>query len=290
MKVCGFTIVRNALRFDYPVEEAIRSLLPAVDEMLVSVGNSEDGTLELIRSIGSPKIRIIETVWDDSLREGGRVLAVETDKAMAAIGPEFDWCFYLQADEVLHENWIPVLQQAMKDNLNRKEVQGLLFDYLHFYGSFDYLGDSRTWYRREIRIIRNLPGMESYRDAQGFRFNGKKLEVVHSGGQINHYGWVKNPFFQQEKQKNFHKLWHSDEWVSRNVSEASGYDYNRIDSLRRFQGSHPAVMKKRIENCNWDFHFDVRKKKFNLKNKILYLIEKLTGRRMFEYRNYRILS
>lgn len=107
MKVCGFTIVRNAIRYDYPVVESILSVLPAVDEMLVSVGDSEDETLQLIRDINSPKIRIMQSTWDDSLREGGRVLAEETNKALASIGPEFDWCFYIQADEVLHEQWIP---------------------------------------------------------------------------------------------------------------------------------------------------------------------------------------
>ena len=289
MKVCGFTIVRNAIRFDYPALESIQSLLPLVDEMLVSVGDSEDDTLALIQSIDSPKIRIIRSTWDDSLREGGRVLAEETNKALAAIGPEFDWCFYLQADEILHERWIPSLKQAMEENAGNQEVQGLLFDYLHFYGSYHYLGDSRTWYRREVRIIRNLPGMQSYRDAQGFRFLGKKLQVKHSGAQINHYGWVKNPRFQQEKQKHFHKLWHEDEWLEKNVAQADDFDYSLIDSLRSFEGSHPAVMQERIRRCDWDFSFDVRKKKFSWKKMLLYYLEKWTGKRPFESRNYRLL-
>ena len=289
MKVCGFTIVRNAIRFDYPVAESIRSLLPVVDEMLVLVGNSDDETLALIESIGSPKIRILHSVWDDGLREGGRVLAVETNKALKSIAPEFDWCFYLQADELLHEKWHALLRKAMEDNLHRTEVEGLLFDYQHFYGSYNYLGDSRTWYRREVRILRNLPGMESYRDAQGFRFKGRKLQVLHSGAEIHHYGWVKNPRLQQEKQKNFHKLWHTEEQLGKFVEEADSFDYNRIDSLRIFEGSHPAVMQERIRNCDWDFYFDIRHKKFGLKNFLLYHFERLSGIRLFEYRNYRLI-
>ena len=282
--------MRNAIRYDYPVVESILSVLPAVDEMLVSVGDSEDDTLQLIRDINSPKIRIMQSTWDDSLREGGRVLAEETNKALASIGPEFDWCFYLQADEVLHEQWIPVLKNAMADNLERKEVQGLLFDYLHFYGSYQYLGDSRTWYRKEIRIIRNLPGMQSYKDAQGFRYNGQKLQVASSGGSINHYGWVKNPRFQQAKQREFHKLWHTDDWMEKHVAEADEYDYGLIESLRKFEGSHPAVMAERISHCDWDFVFDVRKKRFTLKKRILYLIEKWSGIRLFEYKNYHLIG
>lgn len=107
MKIAGFTFVRNAIKFDYPIIEAITSILPICDEVVVAVGNSEDDTLGLIKSINSPKIKIIETIWDDSLREGGRVLAVETDKALAAVSPDVDWCFYIQGDEVVHEQYLP---------------------------------------------------------------------------------------------------------------------------------------------------------------------------------------
>ncbi|MEL6923972.1 MAG: glycosyltransferase family 2 protein, partial [Bacteroidota bacterium] len=150
MKVSGFTIVRNAIKYDFPVVESIRSILPVCDEVVVAVGQSEDDTLSLIRNIGSDKIRIVPTVWDDSLREGGRVLAVETNKAFDAIGSDADWCLYVQADEVLHEQYQLSLKQTMQQNLHRSEVEGLLFDYQHFYGSYDYVGDSRRWYRKEI--------------------------------------------------------------------------------------------------------------------------------------------
>ncbi|HNJ28712.1 MAG TPA: glycosyltransferase family 2 protein, partial [Ferruginibacter sp.] len=103
MKVSGFTFVRNAVKYGYPVVESISSLLPIVDEMVVCLGDSEDETNALIGSIGSEKIRTIHSVWDSSLREGGKVLAVETNKAMDATAADSDWLFYIQADEVLHE-------------------------------------------------------------------------------------------------------------------------------------------------------------------------------------------
>ena len=169
MKVCGFTIVRNAVRLDYPIVEAIMSILPLCDEVIVAVGTSDDGTLELVKGIYSEKIKIIETVWDDRQREGGRTLALETDKAFAAIPTDADWCFYIQADEILHEQYYPVIREAMQRYKDVKGVDGLLFHYKHFYGSYDYLGSSWNWYRREIRIIRNDRNIFSYRDAQGFR-------------------------------------------------------------------------------------------------------------------------
>jgi len=289
MKVSGFTIVRNVLKYDYPIVEAILSVLDCVDEMVVAVGASEDETRALIESIQSDKIRIVDTVWDDSLRKGGAVLADETNKAIAAISPDSDWCFYIQADEVLHEQFIEPVKQAMKDHLLDNRVEGLLFDYTHFYGSYQYVGDSRAWYRKEIRIIRNLKEITSYKDAQGFRYQDRKLNVVQIPADIYHYGWVKNPHLQQEKQKSFHKLWHVDEWLEKNVSQANDYDYKQIESLELFTGTHPEVMKKRILRLNWDFFFDTRKKKFGLKKWILHRIEKLTGIRLFEYKNYKMV-
>src|SRR5687768_5278014 len=110
MKVSGFTFVRNAIKYDYPIVEAIQSILPLCDEVVVAVGDSEDGTMELIKGIPSEKIRIIETIWDDTLREGGRVLAVETDKAFSAVSEDADWAFYIQGDEVLHEKYHSVVR------------------------------------------------------------------------------------------------------------------------------------------------------------------------------------
>jgi glycosyltransferase involved in cell wall biosynthesis len=202
MKIAGFTFVRNAIKYDYPIIEAITSILPICDELVVAVGNSEDGTLELIQSIDSPKIKIIETIWDDSLREGGRVLAVETDKALAAISPDANWCFYIQGDEVVHEKYLPVIKKAMEDNLHKPEVEGLLFKYLHFYGSYNYVADAHRWYRREIRVVRNTGNVLSYRDAQGFRTkDNQKLKVKLIDAFIYHYGWVKPPEIQKKRLK-----------------------------------------------------------------------------------------
>jgi hypothetical protein len=290
MKVSGFTIARNICRFDYPAVESIQSLLPLVDELVVACGQSEDETRERISAIGDSRIRIIDTIWDESLREGGRVLADETNKALAATAPDSDWCFYLQADEVLHEKDYPAIREAMRACLNRPGVDGLLFDYRHFYGAYRYVGDSRAWYRNEIRVVRPQPGLHSYRDAQGFRIGNRKLRVCRAGAEVYHYGWVKNPRQQQEKQRHFNKLWHPDEVVEARVGKAGDYDYALIDSLDLFRETHPAVMAGRIARMDWDFEFDISRKKRSLKDRLLGSFEALTGRRLFEYRNYRLIS
>lgn len=288
MKVSGFTFIRNAIKYDYPVVEAITSVLPLCDEFVVAVGNSDDNTRGLIEGIGSPKIRIIDTVWDDTLREGGRVLAVETDKAFDALSADSDWAIYIQGDEVLHEQYLDTLREAMQQWKDHPEVEGLLLNYLHFYGSYDFTGDSRRWYRREVRVIRNDKSIRSYRDAQGFRKNNKPLKVKPVKATMHHYGWVKPPEFQQAKQEYFHKLWHNDEWVEKKIPKAEAFDYSSVDSLAKFTGTHPAVIQPRINRQNWQFTFDPTKKKLPFKSRLLHGIEALTGWRIGEYRNYRI--
>jgi hypothetical protein len=289
LKVSGFTIVRNAIKFDYPIIEAITSILPLCDEVIVAVGNSEDDTLGLIRSINSPKIKIIETIWNDSLREGGRVLADETNKAFAAISPDTDWAFYIQGDEVIHEKYHSSIKDAMLRYKDDKRVEGLLFNYTHFYGSYDFIGDSRRWYRKEIRIVRNDKNISSYKDAQGFRKNGEKLNVKPIDASVYHYGWVKPPAAQQAKQQSFHKMWHDDEWMKKNIPQVNEFDYSQIDSLAKFTGTHPNVMRERVKRQNWKFTFDPTKKKLSMKTKMLMWVERTFGWKPGEYRNYKII-
>lgn len=269
MKVSGFTVIRNAIKYDYPIVEAIQSILPLCDEVVVAVGNSDDNTLELIQNI-DPKIRIIETIWDDSLREGGRVLAVETDKAFAAISTDSDWAFYIQGDEVIHEKYHPAILAAMQKYKDDLKVEGLLFDYKHFYGSYDYIGSSLSWYLDEIRIVRNRKDIFSYRDAQGFRKQpNEKLNVKKIDAYVYHYGWVKAPEVMQKKQESFHKMWHDDTWVEENVVKAVEFDYqSKIDQLKLFDETHPLVMQKRITDKNWKFEYDISYNKIRMKDRL----------------------
>ncbi len=288
MKVCGFTIIRNALKYDYPVVEAIKSVLPLCDKFIVLIGNSDDVTELLIKSIDSNKIVIRHSVWDDSMREGGRVLAEETNKAFDIIDPSYDWAFYIQSDEVVHEQYHETIAHAMLSHAKNDKVEGLLLKYLHFYGSYDYVGTSRKWYRNEIRIIKNNKSIRSYKDAQGFRIEDRKLNVVSVDAYIYHYGWVKDPLVQASKHKDFNKLWHDDTYVAGISKEI--YDYSDIDALGGFTGTHPEVMERRIKRQNWVFEGDKISQRASLKDKILYWVELATGIRLFEYKNYKVIN
>ena len=290
MRVAGFLFIRNAIKYDYPVKEALLSLLPLCDEVIVSVGDCEDDTEQLIESIQSPKIRIFHSVWDNTLLEGGKVLAVETDKAADHIPVGADWCIYLQGDELIHEEDYGVVRENMARYKDDPKVEGFLFKYRHFYGSYDYLGDSRRWYSHEIRIIRNDKSIRSYRDAQGFRKNGRKLQVISLDAHIYHYGWVRHPSQQLQKHLHFEKFYNLDN-LARDVvvEKLEGYDYDKIDSLQKFSGTHPQVMQDLISRKNWHFSADITKKNFTLKGWFHYWAERLTGKRFFEYKNYKVI-
>jgi len=290
LKVSGFTFIRNAVKYDYPIREAILSILPLCDEVIVMLGNSEDETRNLLESIGDNRIKIFDSNWDDTLREGGRVLAEETNKALDKISPESDWAFYIQGDEVFHEHGIEAVKDAMIKYKDNKSVEGLLFNYRHFYGSYDYVGNSRKWYRKEIRVIKNDKAIRSYKDAQGFKKSNKKLFVKPVYAFIHHYGWVKPPKAMQAKQESFHKLWHDDAWMKENVIAAKEFDYSNIDSLALFKGTHPKVMQERIARQNWKFSFDPTQKKMSFISKLVHVVEELLGWRIGEWKNYKLLK
>jgi len=289
MKVTGFSFIKNAVKYQYPIVEAIQSILPLCDEVVVAVGNSEDNTRNLVERIDPQKIRIIDTVWDESLKLGGKVLAEETNKALRAIGTDSDWCFYIQGDEVLHEQYHQEVYDQMKRWKDAKEVDGLLFKYRHFYGSYDYVGIASNWYKHEIRVIRNNKKIYSYRDAQGFgKEDNQKLNVKLIDAYIHHYGWVREPKTMFAKQNNFGRFYDGPDGDVGRVYVGE-FDYSQIDALEKYKGAHPAVMQSRIDSANWKFECDLAYNKLGIKERFKNLVEKITGKRPFDYKNYKIV-
>jgi hypothetical protein len=290
MKVSGFTFIKNGIQYDYPFLESIQSILPICDEMIIAVGNCSDGTREAIMNIQSSKIKIIDTVWDDSLREGGKVLAVETNKAFDAISPDADWCFYIQGDEVFHQDDLPKIKQGMEKYLADKNVEGLVFNHINFFASYDFMADSRSWVKNEVRVVRNNKNIRSWKDAMSFRIDGeRKLKCKYVDATIYHYGWVKHPATQKLKREVFDKLWHDDDWIKTNYSSTDAeFDYQSVDSLAPFIGTHPAIMQPRIDKMNWKFTYDptTKVKKMKLKYKLITWLETIVGKPLGRFKNY----
>jgi len=235
MTISGFTIVRNAVKFHYPVVASIKSILPICDEFIVNVGDSDDGTLALIKGIGSDKIKIVQTVWD--MGKGSAVLSEQTNIALGHC--KGDWAFYLQSDEVIHERDLVRLRRRMERYLNNAEIDALRFKWLHFYGSFWRYRIDLGWYQKQDRIIRNNGAIESFGDAFSFRRkDGAPLRSAKTGCLLYHYGWVNSVEEMTKRSQNAARIGYGDEGKTRSLSAGYG-DLNRFPV---YFGSHPAVM------------------------------------------------
>ena len=238
MKVSGFTFLKNASLLGYPFIESIRSVLPICDEFIVAIGESDDDTLQQVRSIGDEKVRIIETKWNEKMTDRGYVYAQQ--KMIANFNCTGDWAFYLEADEVLHEDDLPIIKTSMEHYLDQPEVEALVFDYYHFYGSPDWIAISPGWYRRAPRIIRNT--IRNY-SPDGLFFvvmeknkKGRYPKAALAGAPIYHYGHVRRVDLMQEKINRVSQYW---------GHEPPKFEHYDLDSeaLRKFEGSHPAILK-----------------------------------------------
>jgi hypothetical protein len=318
MIISGFTMGKNARKLYYPMKQSVQSILPIVDEFIVVLGDSDadDKTREEIESIGSDKIRIIDTVWDIEKYPRGMEHAHQTDIAKSYC--KGDWLFYLQSDEVVHEDDLPEIQKRCEELLDDKEVEGLLFNYIHFWGDFEHYQNNHCWYRKEIRIVRNRPDIHSWESAQSFRkiedFDGihyrqkentQKLYVADAHARIFHYGWVRPPELMNSKIKSFSINHRGVKKVGEmeKMDLFRGYfDYGNLDKLPRYTETHPAVMKDWIKQFNWKDRLrftGVRRSLNKMISKhdrtryvVISWIEKniLFGARLGEFKNYILLK
>ncbi len=236
--ISGFTFIRNGVELGFPFEESIRSLLPLVDEFIVAVGRSQDDSLARVRAINDPKIKIIETVWNERMAERGFVYAQQ--KMIAQFACTGDWAFYLEGDELVHEAELTAIRASVDRHHANPEVEALVFDYLHFYGAPDWIATSPAWYRRECRLIRNT--IRSYAPDGQFwvvmdrHKKGRTLQAALANAHIYHYGHVRRLHYMQQKLDQTTKYWDK---------PPPKIDYRQIDShaVQRFTGTHPAVIQ-----------------------------------------------
>ena len=237
MKISGFSFIRNGTLLGYPFIESICSVLPLCDEFVIAVGDSEDDTLARIRGINSEKIVIIQTQWNEKMQDRGFVYAQQ--KMIAQYNCTGDWAFYLEGDEVLHEADLPKIRAAMESNLNNPEVEALVFDYHHFFGSPEWVATSPAWYRRECRIIRNTirswapDGL--YWIIMNKNRRGRYPQAALVNVPIYHYGHVRSISTMREKNQRVGKYW------GHNHPLFNGYQIDQR-ALSPFTGNHPNII------------------------------------------------
>jgi glycosyltransferase involved in cell wall biosynthesis len=296
--ISGFTYVRNGLEMGYPFIEAMQSILDICDEFVIAIGDSNDGTREAVLALGSSKIKVVDTIWNLENRKGGLLFADQSNAALKKC--TCDWVVHVQADELFHENDVQLIKQEILRNDTDERVEGFLFPFLNFYGSYNVIRTSRRAHRFEVRAFRNHKNIFAYKDSQGFRrhsseaaFNegsiGEKLNVMKLKYPVYHYTKVRSPKGMAEKSNFFMRFWHQDEALEKR-KHFKNFDYYNVDRVEKYVGPHPQLMSVNIENQDWKFDLKKVKSNMPIKYKILHFIEDLTGYRLFEYKNYLLLK
>ncbi len=287
-KISGFTIVRNATILEYPFKESVLSVLPLCDEFIINCGDSEDDTVEIVKELEREypeKIKVLYTQWTRENQSGGFQLKKQSDLALAQA--KGDWCLYIQADEVLHEADHSRILEAIEKASLRPEVDGIVFNYIHFYGNFSYQIRGRNWYRKEVRAFKNGRQIEAFRDAQGFRKEGKRIKVIPSDARVFHYGYVRTSQSLRKKAEQMAQ-W----WGEKVIDSPESFLLKRHVGLSKFNQTHPKWMERKIADnskyCDpmkgsrsWD--------KNEIKNAITFLWESLVPYRIGEFKNYDLI-
>jgi len=289
MKVSGFTFLRNGQKLGYPFVQSIRSVLPIVDEFVIALGPCEDDTEDRLRAIGDPKLVIIPTRWNQKIRNDYSIkgFVYGQQKSIALFNCAGDWAFYLEADEVVHEDDLPRIRSAMEKYLDDERVEALAFDYLHFYGNVNTIAWSPRWYRSEVRIIRNtIPTWSS----ESLFFNvvdahkrSRYPRAAHTGATIYHYGWVRSQGEMDLKAKTIQAYGHG---------TGSADKYAQVDpqSLRLFDGRHPRVVQDWLPKADGIFQADPghRLTRREKKHRLMLQAEKWFGIR-FSKKHYQLV-
>ena len=274
MKVSAFTFVKNGQILGYPFIESIKSILTIVDEFVINVGESEDDTLLVIQSIHSSKIRIIKSKWNDTMQERGFVYGQQ--KMIAQYNCTGDWAFYIEGDEVYHENDLEQIRESMIIHLDDPNVEALAFDFYHFYGNANSYLDSPGWYRSEVRIIKN--SVRSYAPDGLFWLvlnsnkQGRYPRAKHTGVSCYHYGWLRSQEQMNLKSEKVQKYW---------AKDPVKVDYSQMDQsiITEFQGSHPEIIKEWLPKESGLYKVDPNYKptKKQKKHRMMIKFEKLFG-------------
>lgn len=294
MKVSGFTFIKNGLSLGYPFLEAIESIDPLCDEIVINVGfdnnecTEDDGTYNFLTSKfeGFPKYKILKSYWNPESRKKGLILSEQTNIALKEITGDIG--IYIQGDECIHEDDLEAIRAGMKKLYSHPNADAIVLNYHHFYGNTDIVKVTKKTYRNEIRIIRNNKGIISWLDAQGFRYStNEKIRSIKINASIYHYGWARLEQVMIKKTEAFTKLYHG------NDHQVENSGYSRIWGLRQFFGRHPKVMTKWIQENKNDV--DILSLPLSLNFSDIRLIlsdyfEYLSGVRIGEYKNYKLVD
>lgn len=245
-----YTYMKNAVRFAYPFEASILSLIDSCDEMVIGYAvDSEDDTESVLRRLASehPKIRLFPSkVWTDPTLRNGEIIRLAAEEAMAHCTG--DWLLHLQADEVYHEQEVATIRELINTH-HHTAMAGFRFPVKHFYARYDQIirpeAQATGWYGSTLRLTRHGTAHQvgdAWTLALLPEYQGQDLLVREVS--IYHYGHVRPPAIMGEKQAFMERLYHD----LPEASELHTFTYNRVDPahLAYFNGVHPRWIRAKI--------------------------------------------
>lgn len=289
--ISGITFIKNGLSLGYPIKESIESIMSISDEVIINVGfdqedlTNDDGTWEYLNDhFKGSKFKFLKSWWNPAKRKNGLILSEQTNIAMKEATGKY--IQYIQGDEALHENDLQKIIDKLKTLDTQEDIDGLVYNYCHFYGNVNIEKFSKNIYKREVRLIRNHKNVKSWKDAQGFRhLDESKLNCLSLDATVYHYGWARKETIMSKKIQTFEKLYHGED------HQTKDFGYKRFWGLRPFTKTHPKVMEKWIaEHRN---EIDIMSLPLELNSKDIRLIladtiEQMTGHRVGEYKNFNL--
>ncbi len=257
--LAGFSYIYNAIDFDIPFVESIKSVIDAVDQFVLTECYSKDNTWEVclqLRDEYPDKIKLLRHKWVTHYSE----ISTLANWTMTHIAENIKYCIQLQSDEVAHEKDLDLLRRLPNlMHLNNKTAA--MWQYHHFIGNPETVFP--FCYSELVRVVKRGENWEVIGDGVQFNKYGNLVpadEVLKTDIEIFHYGKMKDPKKGFKKEVDFQNLFKDigfpdpkmKEMQERLGEEYCDYVYlfesNVVDNkIKEFKGTHPKVMQDYLQ-------------------------------------------
>lgn len=266
MNLSVIMVIKNGIENGYTFLESIRSVVDVADEFLISDGYSTDGTYDYLMAAADrfKNIHLYRDHWNPSGH--GEAIAVMTNRIKARA--KGDWIYNIQADEVIHESFLPKLIYLTRQKT--PDYRSFAVEFLHFVGDFRHV-ETNPGYRFAVRLVPNSDRIHVMGD--GWTFEGD----IHPVGFIQepplfHFGWVyaRNNIFKRKHQAEYiyqdeesyqkdHEFCRQIEGeIDKDVDAVLGWQRKMLASrkIRRYRGEYPRVTSHLLGKGNVTYHPD----------------------------------
>lgn len=262
-RLSAYSYLYQGVAFDYPFIESLQSVLPVVDELVVTYAEPcPDGTYEQLLRLAAhyPQLRLLPSrLWtapDKPL--DGSLIRQAAEEAMAACTG--DWLWHLQADEV-YSNADAKKVRELVNVSHHQDVHGFIFNVLHFYGDANTVvgpqGAAAGWYLQCVRLSRKGAGQH-----EGDAWTQSLIPAVAHGLRrtditLYHYGHLRQAAVAEDKNRFMYSLYRADGQRPAHFVRPEQTQH----CLVPFDGQHPESMAPRLARQRLQSQLAARPKK-----------------------------